>query len=250
MIQGDTVKRNLLFIAIFAFLTTLHSGAEPTRVLMVLTSHDKLGDTGKSTGFYLTEVTHPFEVFRAAGFEVEMASPQGNHPPIDGMDSADEESKELLFNPNFRRKLATTIPLAKVDFSRYDAIFFAGGHGTMWDLPDNEDVKRLTSGVYENGGIVGAVCHGPAALVNVRLSDGSYLVAGQPLAAFTNEEEEAAGLTDVMPFLLEDKLRNRGADIQEAPNFKKKVVVGRRLVTGQNPASAAGVAEEMVKLLK
>lgn len=245
-----TLQRFLICVTATLLLLSLGAAAQPTRVLLVLTSHAELGETGKSTGFYLTELTHPYQVFQQAGLELELASPGGGHPPIDGLEKADEESKELLENPDFKERLSSTMPLAEVDFSEYEAIFFAGGHGTMWDFPENADIQRLVSGIYEQGGVVGAVCHGPAALVNVRLSDGSYLVADQPVAAFTNEEESAVGLTTVMPFLLEDRLRARGADFKKAPNFERNVAVGERLVTGQNPASAAGVAEEMVKLLK
>lgn len=238
-------------VLIFAILLSaaICAQAQPDRILMVLTSHSKLGDTGKSTGFYLTEVTHPYEVFKKAGYEVDFVSPKGGHPPIDGLDSADEESKKLLDKPEFRNALARSKKPSQIDIGDYKAIFFAGGHGTMWDFPNHKRLQALTSEIYEDGGVVAAVCHGPVALVNVKLSDGTYLVANQPVAAFTNEEEEAVGLTEVMPFLLESKLRERGAKIQKAPNFEKNVAVGERLVTGQNPASASGVAEEIVKLL-
>ena len=136
-----------------------------------------------------------------------------------------------------------------VEAADYDAIYFAGGHGTMWDLPDNDALKRLTADIYEAGGVVSAVCHGPAALVNVTLSDGSHLVDGKELAAFTNDEEAAVELTEAMPFLLETKLRERGARFKAAPNFESNVVVSERLVTGQNPASATGVAEAIVELV-
>ena len=132
----------------------------------------------------------------------------------------------------------------------YAAIFFAGGHGTMWDFPDDARLQRLTATIYEKGGVVGAVCHGPAALVNVKLSDGSYLVAGRTVAGFTNEEEEAVGLTKVVPFLLESRMIERGATITKAANFQAHSVADARVVTGQNPASATGVAEKIVGLLK
>jgi putative intracellular protease/amidase len=243
------VKTCLPILAAFLLLVG-QALAEPDKILVILTSHAKLGNTGRSTGFYLSEVTHPYEVFSKAGYTVDFMSPQGGDPPMDGVDKADEKSKELLHNAEFRAALAASKTPDQIRVEDYVAVFFAGGHGTMWDLPDNTDIQKITAEMYEQGGAVAAVCHGPVALVNVQLSDGSYLVDGQPMAAFTNEEEEAAGLTDVMPFLLETKLRQRGAKIEKAENFKKKVVVGDRLITGQNPASAAGVAEELVKLLR
>jgi putative intracellular protease/amidase len=139
--------------------------------------------------------------------------------------------------------------VADVDGEAYQAIFFADGHGTMWDFADDPAIPALTAGIYERGGVVGAVCHGPAALVNVRLSSGAYLVSGRDVSAFTNEEERAAGLAEVVPFLLESKLIERGARMRAAPNWQAMVVTSERLVSGQNPASATGVAEAMVALL-
>ena len=132
----------------------------------------------------------------------------------------------------------------------YDAVFFAGGHGTMWDFPDDATLSRVAAEIYEAGGVVGAVCHGPAGLVNLRRSNGEYLVDGKTVSAFTNAEEVAVGLTDVVPFLLETRLAERGATVITAPNFAAHHEVSERLVTGQNPASAAGVAERMVTLIR
>jgi putative intracellular protease/amidase len=224
--------------------------AEQKPVLIVLTSHGELGDTGKSTGFFLGEVTHPLEVFEKAGLPVEFASIEGGEPPVDGLDLDDPVNARYWNDAGFRAKLSGTKKLSEVESGNYSAVFFAGGHGTMWDFPDDAAVQKVTREVYEAGAPVGAVCHGPAALVNVKLSDGSYLVAGKTLAAFTNSEEEKVGLTNVVPFLLATKLEERGAEHRGAPDFQKQVVTSGRLVTGQNPASAAGVAEQMVELLK
>ncbi len=224
--------------------------ARQERILIVVTSHSKLGDTGRDTGFYLTEVTHPYQVFKEAGFQVDFVSPQGGAAPVDGLEKADDESKTLLEDPEFKAAISQTKKPEEVKVEDYAAIFFAGGHGTMWDLPDHQKLQDMTARIYEGGGSVAAVCHGPVALVNVKLSSGRYLVQGQPVAAFTNEEEEAVGLTEVMPFLLETKLKERGAEIEKAPKFEEKVAVGERLVTGQNPASARGVAQELVKILR
>lgn len=242
------MKRILVMVVLGLFLAT-GVQAKPGKILMVLTSHSELGDTGRSTGFYLSEVTHPYEVFIESGYKVDFVSPQGGHPPIDGAEKMDEVTKNLMGSEKFRRALATTKRPDQIKIEDYQAIFFAGGHGTMWDLPNHESLPSLTAKMHEQGGVVAAVCHGPVALVNVKLSDGSYLVAGQPVAAFTNEEEAAVGLTEVMPFLLETKLRERGAKIQKTANWKPKVAVGDRLITGQNPASATGVAQAIVDML-
>jgi putative intracellular protease/amidase len=224
--------------------------AEQKPVLMVLTSHARLGDTGKPTGFFLGEVTHPLEVFEKAGLTVELVSITGGEPPVDGLDLDDPVNARYWNDPAFRAKLSATKSLADVNPTDYAGVYFSGGHGTMWDFPDDEAVQRAARALYEAGAPVGAVCHGPAALVNVKLSDGNYLVSGKEVSAFTNDEEEKVGLTKVVPFLLATKLEERGAKHRAAPDFEKQVVVSGNLVTGQNPASAAGVAEEMVEMLK
>jgi len=225
------------------------AAATPKPVLIVLTSHAQMGDTGKPTGFFLGELTHPLEVFEKAGLPVELASIQGGEPPVDGLDLNDEINSRYWNDPAFRAKLSATKKLSDLDPADYSAVFFAGGHGTMWDFPDDAAVQKFAREVYEAKAPVGAVCHGPAALANVKLSDGSYLVDGKEVSAFTNAEEEKVGLTEVVPFLLATKLEERGAKHLAAPDFEKQVVASGQLVTGQNPASAAGVAEKMVEML-
>lgn len=219
------------------------------RVLIVLTSHDQLGDTGKPTGFYLSEASHPWSVFKEAGFAMDFASPEGGKPPVTGLELDDPLNQAFLEDPEVEKKLENTLRADRVDPAGYDAIFYAGGHGTMWDFPNNRDLARVAAAIYEGGGVVGAVCHGPAALVNLQLSNGTYLVAGKQVSAFTNEEETAVGLTGVVPFMLESKLIERGAQIVKVGNFEPRVAVSERLVTGQNPQSAKGVGEAMVRLL-
>jgi putative intracellular protease/amidase len=214
------------------------------RILIVLTSHDDLGGVRK-TGYYVSEAAHPWEVFRRVGFEVEVASVRGGRAPQDGFDPQDPAQVDFLATVGER----DTPPLEGLDASRYDAVFYAGGHGTMWDFPADPDVARVGREVYERGGVVAAVCHGPAALVNLTLSDGTYLVAGKRVAGFTNDEEEAAGAADVVPFLLADALVGRGARHEPGPDWQAQVVVDGHLATGQNPASAGPLAEEVVKLL-
>lgn len=220
------------------------------RVLLAMTSHDKKGDTGEATGAYLSEVTHPHHVFVNAGYEVEFASVQGGKVPLDGVDRKDAINAKFLDDPSLMAKLETSIPAAKVDPTRYDAIFFAGGHGAMWDLPQDQAFASLATRIYEGGGVVAAVCHGPAALVDVKLTNGSYLVAGKKVSGFTNEEERAVKLDKVVPFLLEDRLVARGARFEGAPMWQAKVSSDERLVTGQNPASATGVAEATVTAIE
>jgi putative intracellular protease/amidase len=221
----------------------------PRRALIVLTSHDQLGSTGKKTGAYLAEITHVYWTLIRAGIEVDFVSPKGGQVPLDGVDRADAENASFLDDRAALARLHASHAPAQVDASRYAAIYFAGGHGTMWDLPGDAGLARIAAQIYEAGGIVSAVCHGPAGLVNIRLSTGAYLVANKQLAAFTDEEERAVGLTEVVPFLLASTLTERGARHIAAPNFQKNVVVSERLITGQNPASARGVGEALVAAL-
>ncbi|MDA3921614.1 MAG: type 1 glutamine amidotransferase domain-containing protein [Salinisphaera sp.] len=218
-------------------------------VLIVLTSHATKGEGGDPTGFFLGEVTHPMAVLEAADIPVAFASIDGGEPPVDGMDLDDETNARYWNNHAFRAAIRSTQKLADVNPADYAAIFFAGGHGAMWDLPNSQAVADTTRAIYESGGIVGAVCHGPAALVNVKLSNGDYLVAGKKISAFTDSEERAVGLEDVVPFLLASRLGERGADHQPADDWSVQTVVDGRLVTGQNPQSATRVGEALRDLL-
>ena len=214
-------------------------------ILLALTSHDDLGGV-RPTGFYVPEAAHPWRVFRNAGFAVDLVSVRGGRPPMDGFDGDDPTQREFVNLPD----LAATRPAAEVDSVGYDAIFYVGGHGTMWDFPHDTDLARLGRDIYEADGVVAAVCHGPSALLNLTLSNGTYLVEGKEVSAFTNAEEEAVHLTEVVPFLLQTALEERGAKHIAGPNFDCQVSVSERLVTGQNPASATRTAEEVVRLLK
>ena len=219
-------------------------------ILIALTSHDKLGTTGRATGYYLSEVAHPWRVFTDAAYTVDLVSVRGGEPPRDpGVDLDDPVQREFLADPRASAQLRDTPSPEGIDPDRYDAILFAGGHGTMWDFPDCTGLAALARHVYERGGVVAAVCHGPAALVDLTLSDGTYLVAGRRVAAFTDEEESAVGLDGVVPFSLQARLIERGADHVRAPKFTARVVRDGRLVTGQNPASATGVAEQTLAAL-
>jgi putative intracellular protease/amidase len=225
------------------------SARETRRVAIVLTNHGTLGSTGKPTGFYLSEATHPHHVFRSAGYDVDFLSPKGGLAPMDGLDAKDAINDAFLADAALVARTKSTTAIRDADPARYDAVFFSGGHGTMWDFPGDASLQAFARSVYERGGVVAAVCHGPAALVNLRLSDGRHLVAGKQVAAFTNEEEAAVKLDTVVPFALESTLRQRGAAFVESPNFEARVAISDRLVTGQNPASATGAAEAVVVLL-
>lgn len=225
------------------------SNSLPRRVLFVLTSHDRLGATGKPTGAYLPEITHAYWPLVRAGFAVDFASPAGGRIPLDGVDRADPDNARFLDDAAALAALHASLPARAIEPRRYAAIFFAGGHGTMWDLPDDPDLARATAAIHDGGGVVAAVCHGPAGLVNVKLASGAYLVAGRELAAFTDDEERAVGLAEVVPFLLASTLRARGAIHRPAANWAANVVVADRLITGQNPASARGVGDALVAAL-
>lgn len=219
------------------------------KALIVITGHDQLGSTGKKTGWYLPEVTHVYYPLIEAGFSVDFASIKGGLAPLDpnSRNLEDPMNKRFLEDTATFAKTENTLALKNVNPKDYRVIFFGGGHGTMWDFPNSEDLNRVTAQIYENGGIVSAVCHGPAALVNVKLSNGKYLVDGKDVNSFTDQEEEAVGLTKVVPFLLESTLRERGAKFQAGENWADKVVVSERLITGQNPYSAHSLALKVVE---
>ncbi|WP_327354387.1 type 1 glutamine amidotransferase domain-containing protein [Streptomyces sp. NBC_01304] len=219
------------------------------RILIVLTSHGELGSTGRPTGYYLPEVALPWKVFSEAGHRTDLVSIQGGEPPVSGIDPTDPDQQAFLADPEMSAKLRNTPRPEDIDAAQYDAIFYAGGHGSMWDFAGNTQLAGLGRDVYEAGGVVAALCHGPAGLVDIVLSDGSHLVDGKRLAAFTNDEEAAVGLTDIVPFPLQTTLEQRGAKHEAAENFTAHAVVDGRLVTGQNPASAVQTAEAVVRVL-
>lgn len=224
--------------------------ATSNRVLFVLTSHDRKGS--KPSGFYLSEATHPHRLLADAGYQIDFVSPKGGKAPLDpdSLDLGDGVNATFWNDPVLRGAVEHTKRPTDVRADDYAGIFFAGGHGAMWDLPDDADLAALTASIYEHGGVVGAVCHGPAALVNVKRPDGEYLLKDMYVAAFTNDEEREVGLEGVVPFLLADRLIERGAHHDPAPNWAIKVCVSGRLVTGQNPASATRVGDAMLTMLQ
>jgi putative intracellular protease/amidase len=224
------------------------------KILIVLTSHDQLGDTGKKTGFWLEEFAAPYYVLKDAGAAITLASPKGGQPPLDPKSEVPEFQTELT--ERFRTdtaaqaELANTKKLADVSADDFDAVFYPGGHGPMWDMPDNATSIALIEAFVKSDKPVGAVCHAPVALVNVRGKDGEYLVKGKRVTGFTNSEEEAVGLTAIVPFLLEDRLKERGSIYSKTASWVPYVQVDGMLVTGQNPASSEPAAEELLKLLR
>lgn len=246
----------MVFMLLLIWLIPFSAFADE-KVLIVVTSHGFIGEdeasSEKDTGYFLSEVTHPYYELKAAGFEIDIASPQGGLPPMDpgSYKLSDDDNNRFMETSEDWQKMETTLRLADINSKDYAAIVFAGGHGTMWDFPDNADIQRLTREIYENGGVVAAVCHGPAALVNVTLSDGEYLVANRDVSTFTNMEERIVRLYSDMPFLLETRLEQRGANINKSwIPFRNKVSVDERLVTGQNPNSARTMGSEIVHLLQ
>jgi putative intracellular protease/amidase len=224
------------------------------KILIVLTSHDRLGGTGEKTGFWLEEFAAPYYVLKDAGAAVMLASPKGGQPPVDPKsdlpENQTETTKRFRADPAAQAELANTKKLADVSANDFDAVFFPGGHGPMWDLYDNADSIALIEDFVKAGKPVAAVCHAPVALANVRNKDGEYLVKGRRVTGFTNTEEDAVGLTTVVPFLLEDKLKERGGIYGRAADWAPYVEVDGKLVTGQNPASSEPAAKALLELLE
>ena len=223
------------------------------KILLVLTSHDQLGDTGKKTGFWLEEFAAPYYLLKDAGAEITLASPKGGQPPLDPKSNLPENSTEATrrfrTDPVVQAKLANTKTLDEVSADDFDAVFYPGGHGTVWDLPDNATSIALIEAFIRAGKPVGAVCHAPSALVNVRQNDGEYLIKNTCVTGFSNSEEEAVGLAEVVPFLLEERLREGGGRYSKGADWAPYVQVDGKLVTGQNPASSAQAAKALLTLL-
>ncbi|AKC86960.1 type 1 glutamine amidotransferase domain-containing protein [Pseudoxanthomonas suwonensis] len=235
-----------------AELAFLHAPAEPRgRVLAVVTSTASLGDSGRRGGYELTELSRAYYTFLANGYEVDIASPDGGEPPMRTDDDMVAADYAFLNDPQARRKLAATLPLASVDPSAYAAVYFVGGKGTMFDFPGNPAIHDLVRTVYQSGGVVGAVCHGLAALLEVVLDDGTPLLRDRRVTGFTNAEELflIKDARAVFPFLLQDGLERAGAQFVEGAMYLDNTVVDGRVVTGQNPWSTWSVAEAMVRAL-
>ncbi|MEK2645037.1 type 1 glutamine amidotransferase domain-containing protein [Bdellovibrio sp. BCCA] len=219
------------------------------KILFVLTSASQLGNTGHKTGAYLSEITHAYDEFARWNFDVDVISPLGGEVPLDGVKMDDPINATWMNDEEFLSKIENTMKPWQVTGKDYGVIYFAGGHGAMFDFPENLQLQKLTTEIFENNGVVSAVCHGAAGLVNVRLSSGAYLVKGHEVASFTNEEEETVGMEKAVPFLLQSKLEERGAHHTSSPRFSPHVVKSGRLVTGQNPASTTNLARAVMEVL-
>ncbi|MBK5933672.1 putative intracellular protease/amidase [Rhodovulum imhoffii] len=223
------------------------------KILMVLTSHDRLGETGNKTGFWLEEFAAPYYVFKDAGAEITLASPKGGQPPIDPSSDNDtaqtEHTRRFRADSDAQQHLATTLKLADVPENGFDAIFFPGGHGPLWDLAEDADSKRLIEAFAAAGRPMGAVCHAPAVFRHTYRADGTPLVSGRRVTGFTNSEEAAVGLTNIVPFLVEDMLKANGGQFERGEDWGDFVLRDGNLITGQNPASSAGTAREILTLL-
>jgi putative intracellular protease/amidase len=223
------------------------------KILMVLTSHDELGDTGEKTGFWLEEFAAPYYVFKDAGAEVTLASPKGGLPPLDPK-SAEKDFQTAAtarFNADedAKKALATTIRLKDISPDDYDALFYPGGHGPLWDLAEDKKSIDLIEIMSALGKPVAAVCHAPGVLRHARKADGSPLVQGKLVTGFSNAEEAAVGLTAVVPFLVEDELKKHGGNYSKGVDWQSYSVRDGNLITGQNPATSAAVAKELLKQL-
>ena len=223
------------------------------KILMVLTSHDKLGDSGKKTGFWLEEFAAPYYVFKDAGAEITLASPKGGQPPLDPVsdasDAQTDDTRRFKADAAAQSHLAATLKLADVTENGFDAIFYPGGHGPLWDLAEDKDSKRLIEAFAAADRPVGAVCHAPAVFRHTLATNGKPLVSGRRVTGFTNTEEEGVGLTKVVPFLVEDMLKANGGDYEKGADWASFVLRDGKLVTGQNPASSAEAAKAILALL-
>ena len=223
------------------------------KILMVLTSHDRLGDTGKKTGFWLEEFASPYYVFKDAGAEIVLASPKGGQPPLDP--KSDEPAAHTAATRRFREDaeataaLASTQVLADVANDDFDAIFYPGGHGPLWDLANDQHSIHLIESNYAAGTPLAFVCHAPGVLSKTRTATGAPLVQGKQVTGFTNSEEAAAGLTEIVPFLVEDMLTANGGGFSKLEDWASHVVIDGNLVTGQNPASSEAAAQTLLSVM-
>lgn len=223
------------------------------KVLMVLTSHSDLGNTGQKTGFWLEEFAAPYYVFKDAGAEVVLASPAGGQPPLDPKSDLADFQTELTHrfkaDPVAQRELANTLKLDSISQDDFDAVFYPGGHGPLWDLSDSDTSIALIESFERAGKLIGFVCHAPGVLRHVKAASGEPLIKGRHVTGFTNGEEADVALTDIVPFLIEDEFIALGAKYQKGPNWAPFIVEDGKLITGQNPASSEGVAKAIVAQL-
>jgi len=223
------------------------------KILVVLTSHSELGDTGEKTGFWLEEFASPYYVFKDANADITLASPAGGQPPLDPKsdqpDSQTESTERFKNDQEAQNLLANTVRLEDVSADDFDAIFYPGGHGPMWDLAESKTSIQLIEAMYAQNKPVAAVCHAPAVLRHAKMKDGTPLVSGKSVTGFSNSEESAVGLKDIVPFLLEDELRANGGKYSKSDDWNPHAVTDGHLITGQNPASSESVAKAVLDQL-
>ena len=224
------------------------------KVLMVLTSHDTLGDTGKKTGFWLEELAAPYYAFKDAGAEITLASPLGGRPPLDPKsnepDAKTDDTRRFEADEAAMKQLGETVKLADVNEGDFDTVFYPGGHGPLWDLAEDKTSIALIESFVAAEKPVALVCHAPGVLRHVKSGDGTPLVQGKRVTGFTNSEEEGVGLTDVVPFLVEDELKAKGGRYSSGPDWGPYVLEDGLLITGQNPASSAPAAKALLEAVK
>ncbi len=220
------------------------------KILLVLTSHSEFGNTGKPTGYYLPEASVSAKVILDAGYEIDFVSPKGGAAPVVIGDENDPINKWFLNDSDIQHKVSHTLKPSEVDVTKYSAIYYIGGHGTVWDFKDNAELQEITRKIWESDGIVASVCHGPIGVINVKLSNGKYLIDGKKIASFSNAVEEAEGGIGIVPFLVAEELAAHGAILTHAPLWEPNVIADGKFITGQNPASAKGVSEELIALLQ
>ncbi len=225
------------------------------KILFISTSHTQMGQSGRQTGIWAEEVIVPYMLFSEAGYQIDIASPLGGQAPFDpgSIKPAGQNNpiiERFLADAVAQTKVKQTLRVSEVHVQSYDALFFPGGHGAMWDLPESADVKRVVEQAAAANKVIGAVCHGVAGLVSARLPDGRSIVADRRVNSFTDQEEQAAGLTQIVPFLLESRLTELGGNFEKAPNWTSFAVTDGLLITGQNPASSALVAQQMLQTLQ
>lgn len=245
-----------IFIALFAIsnLAVIAQENKKTKVLFVLTSHNKLGDTGELTGSWIEEFATPYFYFLDKGIEVVIATPKGGQAPIDPKSNdpsfQTEATKRFYADVKAQKALANTVKITSVKQKDFKAVFYPGGHGPMWDLATDKNSIQLIQDFYNNSKPIAFVCHAPAALVNVKDKSGKYLIDGKKVTGFTNTEEAAVGLTKVVPFLLEDKLKERGGKYSQGSDWSSYVLEDGLLLTGQNPQSSEEVATKLLAKIK
>ncbi len=223
------------------------------KVLMILTSHDQLGDTGRQTGFWLEELAAPYYAFKDAGADIVLASPKGGRPPLDPKsnepDFQTDETRRFEADQHAMAQLADTVRLSTVSQADFDTVFYPGGHGPLWDLAEDEDSAALIASFLDAGKPVGLVCHAPGVLRHVKTPAGRPLVEGKQVTGFSNSEEAGVELTDIVPFLVEDELKAKGGIYSKGPDWAPYVVSDGLLVTGQNPASSTATAQRLLEQL-